>query len=342
MSGMSAARWKRVVRKADKRAEDRRAAGPHAALEDIYESDFDEEAHPEAVAHWTSELPRPTSTRKLAQESWSLLACTAKNRVLRDAAALPPPDGSGGPFYALPHEMFTQILSGSVVSLKDYAHILRTCLLFNSAAVSKSVFAAVGKAAVSEARQEAEAADAAAQEARNKIAEAGERVDTHDMEPGTLKLAHQTASTTRSGVYDAPGTWSAGTYNMHGCEDGLCVIQYEDGTIYHGRMRNGERHGLGVELFTDSGRECRFEGSWDKDKRNALGVLLNGDFFDGMLGSYKWGEPWGMHLCWGVREGAASSQREPAPAGEDVQFVFYGPEPKGKKPKAGADGYMRR
>ena len=150
-------------------------------------------------------------SQQLAQESWSLLACTAKNRVLRDAAALPPPDGSGGPFYALPHEMFTQILSGSVVSLKDYAHILRTCLLFNSAAVSKSVFAAVGKAAVSEARQEAEAADAAAQEARNKIAEAGERVDTHDMEPGALKLAHQTASTTRSGVYDAPGTWSAGT-----------------------------------------------------------------------------------------------------------------------------------
>ena len=350
--------WKDAVAKADKRAEDGVAVGPHAEREDSEDShsELDEESedsHSEldeaAYAMAVAELPRPTSSLKLEQAAWHVRS-QAKHRALRKAAPLPPPHGSGGPFYELPGDVLIRVLSDSIDSPKDYAHVSRTCLQFNDAAVTKGVLAAVvsvapyerGGVATTMARQAQDQAVAAGKTAREKVASAGANAVTHDMEPGSMHLASMpTSKLVAHGVYDSPSqsTWSEGTYNAAGEEHGLCRFKYPDGTLYEGGMCKGERHGLGVEVFTDGERTCRFEGSWVKDKRHGRGLLINGDFFDAMLGSYKWGEPFGIHICLGVREGAASAG---ADVSEDVQFIFYGPEPKGKKPKAGADGYMRR
>ena len=56
-------------------------------------------------------------------------------------------------------------------------------------------------------------------------------------------------------------------------------------------MCKGERHGLGVEEFKHGERTCFFEGSWVEDYREGPGLLINGDYFEKMLGSYKWSEP---------------------------------------------------
>ena len=333
--------WKDAVAKADKRAEEGKgvAVGPHAEREDSEDSysELDEDAYALAVA----ELPRPTSSLKLEQALW----CSGgplKDRALVHAAPLPPPHGSGGPFYELPRDVLIRVLSDSIGSPKDYAHVSRTCLQFNDAAVSKGVLAAVvsvapherGGVATTMARQAHDQAVAAGKTAREKVASAGTDAVTHDMDPGSMQWASMpTNKLVAHGFYDSPSqnTWSEGTYNRTGQEHGLCVFKYPDGTLYKGGMCKGERHGLGVEEFTDGDTErtCRFEGSWDKDKRHGRGLLMNGDFFDAMFGSYKWDEPFGIHICLGVREGAASAS---ADVSEDVQFTFYGPEPKDKKP----------
>jgi|NorSeaMetagenome_1021524.scaffolds.fasta_scaffold155572_2 hypothetical protein len=54
-----------------------------------------------------------------------------------------------------------------------------------------------------------------------------------------------------------------------------CEIKYNSGTVYKGGMCKGERHGRGVEVFSDGERTCRFEGEWVKDKRHGRGLLLN-------------------------------------------------------------------
>ena len=130
--------WRDAVAEADKRAEERKngvAVGPHAEREDSEDSDseLDEDAYAMAVA----ELPRPTSSLKLEQAAWHV-SSSANYRALRKAAPLPPPHGSGGPFYELPRDMLIRVLSDSIGSPKDYAHISRTCLQFNDAAVSSN------------------------------------------------------------------------------------------------------------------------------------------------------------------------------------------------------------
>ena len=337
--------WKDLVAKADKREENGVAVGPHAEREDSEGSDseLDEDAYAKAFA----ELPRPTSSLKLQQAAWTAWCPGALSRALRKVAPLPPPHGSGGPFYEQPRDVLIRVLADSIGSPKDYAHVSRTCLQFNDAAVSKGVLEAVVSAATTTARQTRDQAEAAGKTAREKVESAGANAVKRDMEPGSMKWASKPTrkKPVAHGFYEvkhgneAPTTWSEGTYNAAGEEHGLCRFKYLDGTLYEGGMCKGERHGLGVEEFTDEKRICRFEGSWVKDKRHGRGLLINGDFFDAMLGSYKWGEPFGIHICLGVREGAASAS---ADVSEDVQFTFYGPEPKGKKPKAGADGYMRR
>ena len=334
--------WKDAVAKADKRAEDGVAVGPHAEREDSEDSELDKDAHAKAV----TELPRPTSSRKLQQAAWTAWCPGPLSRALRKVDPLPPPHGSGGPFYELPRDvlhnpLLIRVLADSIGSPKDYAHVSRTCLQFNEAAVSKGVLEALVSVATTMARQAQDQAVAAGKIANEKVESAGADAVTHDMEPGSMQLASTpTNKLVAHGVYDSPSqsTWSQGTYNADVEEHGLCRFKYPDGTLYEGDMCKGERHGLGVEVFTDGELTCRFEGSWEKDKRHGRGLLINSDYFDAMLGSYKWGEPFGIHICLGVREGAAPAGAE----SEDVQFVFYGPEPKGKKPKAGADGYMRR
>jgi len=74
-------------------------------------SELDEEAYAMAVA----ELPRPTSSLKLEQAAWHVRS-QAKHRALRKAAPLPPPHGSGGPFYELPRDVLVQVLSASIGS----------------------------------------------------------------------------------------------------------------------------------------------------------------------------------------------------------------------------------
>jgi len=272
------------------------------------------------------QLPSYRGRPRLSNSSRLFGALARIHRALCNAAPLPPPHGSGGPFYELPRDVLIRVLSDSIGSPKDYAHVSRTCLQFNDAAVSKGVLEAVVSAATTTARQARDQAVAAGKTARKKVASPGTDAVTHDMDPGSM-LAHFVAH----GFYDSPSqsTWSEGTYNAAGQEHGLCRFKYLDGTLYEGGMCKGERHGLGVEEFTDEKRICRFEGSWVKDKRHGRGLLINGDFFDAMLGSYKWGEPFGIHICLGVREGAASAS---ADVSEDVQFTFYGPEPKDKKP----------
>ena len=344
------ANWKKAVAEADKRAEERKRVnvGPHAADDsdssgdsDSSCSELDENAHAKVAR-----LPRLTSSRKLEQanaEAVFLMTSDALRSpaALRKAAPLPPPHGSGGPFHMLDRDVVVLVLSNAIGSLEDYAHISRTCLLFNDAAVSKGVLSAVVSAATSRARQAHDEAVEAGKTAREKVATAGTNAVTFDLEPGSMQLASLPINSklVAHGVYDSPSekTWSEGTY----CktkgelrEHGLCVIEYEDSTLYKGQMCRGDRHGLGVEFFTDGERACRFEGEWVKDERHGRGLLLNGDFFDAMLGSYKWGEPFGIHICLGAREGAVS-------AGEDAQFIFYGPEPR-KKPTKGSDGYVRR
>ena len=313
--------------------------GPHAELED---SEGSGELDADADAKADAELPRPTSSRKLQQAAWTAWCPGALSRALRKAAPLPPPHGSGGPFYELPRDdLLIRVLAESIGSPKDYAHVSRTCLQFNDAAVSKGVLEAVVSVATTMARQAQDQAVAAGKIANEKVESAGANAVTHDMEPGSMQLASMpTNKLVAHGVYDSPSqsTWSEGTYNAAGKEHGLCRFQYPDDTLYEGGMCRGERHGLGVEEFTDGERRCRFEGSWVKDKRHGRGQLINGDYFDAMFGSYKWGEPFGIHICLGVREGAAPAGAE----SEDVQFVFYGPEPKGKKPTAAAGGFFRR
>ena len=71
-------------------------------------------------------------------------------------------------------------------------------------------------------------------------------------------------------------------------------------------MDKGRRHRFSVEFFKDSEHECRFKGAWKRDRRHGLSLLVNGNFFECMLRKYKSGEPFGLQICWGVRDTAAT------------------------------------
>ena len=145
----TAAAWKKAAAEADKRNGD--AVGPNAHdSEDSY-SELDEDACATAAA----ELPRPTSSRKCKQAETAVLSgmCPIKRRALRKAVPLPPPHGSGGPFYGLPRDVLIRLLTDSIGSPEDYAHVATTCLQFNDAAVSKGVLTAVANVATTTARQ---------------------------------------------------------------------------------------------------------------------------------------------------------------------------------------------
>ena len=148
---------------------------PYAEREDSEDSysELDEDAYAKAVA----ELPRPTSSRKLERSP------------LRKAAPLPPPHGSGGPFYRyeLPRDVLIRVLSDSIGSPKDYAHVSRACLQFNDAAVGKGVLAAVvsvapyerGGVATTMARQAQDQAVAAGKTGKTKRRESSSNTVRH-------------------------------------------------------------------------------------------------------------------------------------------------------------------
>ena len=52
-----------------------------------------------------------------------------------------------------------------------------------------------------------------------------------------------------------------------------------DGSMYHGQMRNGERHGFGILVTT----EGHYEGYWSNDKAEGISTFnyFNGDFYSG-------------------------------------------------------------
>ena len=81
----------------------------------------------------------------------------------------------------LDRDVVVLVLSNAIGSLEDYAHISRTCLLFNDAAVSKGVLSAVVSAATSRARQAHDEAVEAGKTAREKVATAGTNAVTFDL-----------------------------------------------------------------------------------------------------------------------------------------------------------------
>ena len=98
---------------------------------------------------------------------------------------------------------------------------------------------------------------AAGNTAREKMASAGTNAVTFDMEPGSiLQLASMpTNKRVAHGVINSPSEKSEGSYYKTGGElreHGPSLRnQVNSGTVYKGGMCKGERHGRGVEVFSD-------------------------------------------------------------------------------------------
>lgn len=63
--------------------------------------------------------------------------------------------------------------------------------------------------------------------------------------------------------------------------DQVGPVEYaNNGAIYKGQMKNGRRHGAGVQVWKDG---SRYEGEWRNDKANGYGRLLHadGDVYEG-------------------------------------------------------------
>ena len=132
--------------------------------------------------------PRLANSRG-RRRSYALWLSSQGDRALRKAAPLPPPHGSGGPFYRyeLPRDVLIRVLSDSIGSPKDYAHVSRACLQFNDAAVGKGVLAAVvsvapyerGGVATTMARQAQDQAVAAGKTGKTKRRESSSNTVRH-------------------------------------------------------------------------------------------------------------------------------------------------------------------
>ena len=90
---------------------------------------------------------------------------------------------------------------------------------------------------------------------------------------------------------------SAGNFNHKGWEEGHCVMYYADGSRYAGEVRNGERHGFGVNESVANGQVIRYEGAWLHDKRHGFGLIL-GCPFRFRFGFWNRDKPQGKEVMW--------------------------------------------
>jgi hypothetical protein len=58
--------------------------------------------------------------------------------------------------------------------------------------------------------------------------------------------------------------------------------EFESGAVFTGKMRNGKRHGFGIQVWPDG---AKYEGNWKNDKTDGKGKFwhANGDYFEGIV-----------------------------------------------------------
>ena len=85
-------------------------------------------------------------------------------------------------------------------------------------------------------------------------------------------LAHGNGSLKFASGHKIEGTFANGVL-----QDGMAMIRYKDGGMYHGEIKNGAREGSGTMQYPNGGI---YRGSWAKDQRKGLGVIIcQGIFF---------------------------------------------------------------
>lgn len=73
------------------------------------------------------------------------------------------------------------------------------------------------------------------------------------------------------------------------------VVEYPNGNVYHGEMKNGMRHGEGFMMYSRGGN---YEGRWKNNRKHGEGIrnYKNGDVYRGNFrrglrdgrGAYRW------------------------------------------------------
>ena len=211
-------------------------------------------------------------------------------------------------FRCYQNDILQQILAKTIqAGVFQFAMITSTCLLFNDAALGTQVLAAVAIVVTRRARDFATKAIKEDKKVDELTRDVNADLNTTDTE--FLREYYKKSQGEGSGPF---------------------VKKYSKDIIYYGSMYLGMKNGPGIECFRKChneslGRyvECQFQGKWKYNQLHGLSLLINSEVAKFMLGYYKWGKPYGIHIAWGGKV-----QDDTAPL--EATIKYYGSEPQNK------------